>query len=330
MLSKTPRKYKKARYDVARFVFKHFPEARLAASDKEFILYCPWHDGHKKKLYVNAASGMYNCFVCGARGSFLDFVRRVVGLADHADVFKLLNVVMSDENADYIDFFDQKPQTERVWAPAIDYPTEHFPLWVGELGVEGKAAKEYLVGRGLTDNQIAYYKLGFCIGGRYDRRVLIPTFGPNGELVTFVCRDYTDLNPYKVMNPTEVEGNTNKDWVFNLYNALRTGHLIVTEGVFDAIAVGVSGVALFGKEATDSQLSKLVLDRPLRITCCLDADAPEYNKKLARLLSGVTPNVFVATLPEKDPSALFKDDPEALKYAILHAERYEPSWPAIW
>ena len=330
MQNKTRRKSNKIRYDIARFVFKYFPEARLAASDKEFILNCPWHDGHKKKLYVNASSGMYNCFVCGAKGGFSSFVRRVVGAEDHTDVSCILKALLSEEKAEYIDFFDQQRPSEKVLAPSVAYPPEYYPLWFNDLGTEGRAAEAYLLGRGLTKNQISYYRLGFCIGGRYDRRVLIPTFGPNEELVTFVCRDYTGKSPYKVLNPPEVEGNTNKDWVFNLYNALRTGHLIVTEGVFDAIAVGVSGVALFGKKATDSQLAKLVLDRPLRITCCLDADAPMDNEVLASQLSGITPNVFVAKLPEKDPADLFKDDPEALKYAILHAERYEPRWLSIW
>jgi len=329
MQNKTRRK-PKIRYDVARFVFKYFPEAKLAAAEKEFILQCPWHDGHKKKLYVNASSGMYNCFVCGARGGFLDFVRRVVGVEDRSDVTRLLNVLMADDSADYVNFFDQGGPKVTVDAPSIEYPPEYFPLWIGDLGMEGRAAEAYLLGRGLSKNQISYYKLGFCIGGRYDRRVLIPTFGPGGELVTYVCRDYTDKSPLKVLNPPEVEGNTNKDWVFNLYNALRTGHLIVTEGVFDAIAVGVSGVALFGKKATDSQLAKLVLDRPLRITCCLDADAPEDNEALASQLSGITTNVFLAKLPEKDPADLFRDDPESLRYAILHAERYEPRWISIW
>ena len=329
MQSKIHRKSNKIRYDVVRFVFKYFPEAKLASAEKEFILQCPWHDGHKKKLYVNASNGMYNCFVCGARGGFLDFVRRVVGVEDRSDITRLLNVLMSDENSDYVDFFAQGDRKIYVEASSMEYPEEYFPLWTGDLGIEGKRAEEYLFGRGLTKNQISYYKLGFCIGGRYDKRVLIPTFGPKGELVTFVCRDYTDKSSYKVLNPPEVEGNSNKNWVFNLYNALRTGHLIITEGVFDAMAVGVSGVALFGKKATDSQLAKLVMDRPLRVTCCLDADAPDDNEALASQLSGVTTNVFMAKLPDKDPSALLRDDPEALRCAILHAERYEPRWISI-
>lgn len=328
MLNKQRRKHTRARFDVVRFVYKYFPEAKLAASGKEFLLECPWHDGHKRKLYVNAASGVYNCFVCGARGGFFSFVRRVVGVAETADVTKLLTEIDNDTDTDYESYFEA-PQEVREFK-SISYPDFYYPLWGTELGESGRAAERYLMEkRGLTRNQIAYYKLGFCYGGRYSQRIIIPTFGPFGELVTYVGRDYTGNSTLKVLNPPEVDGESNKNWVFNLYPALRTGHLIITEGVFDAMGVGVSGVALFGKKATDTQLSKILFDAPLRITCCLDADASEDNEALAGQLSGILRNVYVAKLPHSDPADLAKDDPEALKYAILRAERYEPRWASF-
>jgi len=138
--------------------------------------------------------------------------------------------------------------------------------------------------------------------------VLIPTFGPGGELVTFVCRDYTGKSPYKVLNPPEVEGNTNKDWVFNLYNACKTRHIILCEGVFDAIGAGIEGVALFGKSCTDTQLYKIIEMKPLRLSILLDPDAQEEANSIARRFIPFVKDVRVCSVPDGyDPGSATKE-----------------------
>lgn len=320
---------RKAKYDVARFVYKHFPDAKLAASGDEFLLTCPWHDGHKKKLYVNVANGVYNCFVCSARGGFLDFVRRVVGLADHADVTRFLDALISDEAVEYVDFFEPELPVALDTIKPIQYPDGYYPFWAHkhDLGSDGRAAQEYLYKRGLTENQLDYYRLGFCIGGRYDRRVLIPTFGPLGELVTYVCRDYTDRNPLKVLNPPESGGDTNKHWVFNLYNASRARHLIICEGVFDAINTGIEGVALFGKHCTEAQFTKILGVNPLRISIMLDPDAQIEANELAQQFSSFIKDVRVCCVPfDYDPGNATR---EMIELALIDYKLPYSGWSSF-
>ena len=320
-------RYKQAKYDVARFVYKYYPDAKLAASGDEFLLTCPWHEGHKKKLYVNVSTGIYNCFVCNAKGGFLDFVRRTVGLVDRADVSSFLERLVTEESEEYVDFFEPEVKVVVDRPVALEYPYGWYPIWQGELGFEGRAARDYLYGRGLTDNQIAYYKLGFCIGGRYDKRIVIPTFGPYGELVTYVCRDYTGLNPLKVLNPPEAGGDTNKHWVFNLYNASRARHLIICEGVFDAINTGIEGVALFGKHCTEAQFTKILGVNPLRISIMLDPDAQIEANELAQQFSSFIKDVRVCCVPfDYDPGNATR---EMIELALIDYKLPYSGWSSF-
>lgn len=53
-------------------------------------------------------------------------------------------------------------------------------------------------------------------------------------------------------------GGSKKSFVlYNFYRALRTDYIVLTEGVFDAARVGVSGVAMFGKDLSSRQLQDL-------------------------------------------------------------------------
>lgn len=310
---------RKSKYNVQIFMDKYYPEAKLASDNKEYVVHCPWHEGSKRKLYVHAETGIFNCFVCGERGSFYDLVRKTLNL-QRDDVYSKVK-----EFSEVVDeLIPETKEVPKLSSYAIPYPDNYYPLFEGELGSEGLKARDYLYSRGLTDKQISYYKLGFCLEGRYAGRVIIPTFDKNGDLVTFAGRDYTGNLIPKVLNNSALPGtHGSKDWIFNLYNALRTDHLIVTEGPFDAMACGVSGVCIFGKGITETQIMRLVLDKPKRITLCLDSDASFDNEKLAQTLSSLHSNVYVASIPYGDPASIPKD---VLASSIKGAEKYESKW----
>lgn len=310
---------RKSKHNVFKFIDKYYPEAKLVSDSKEFAVQCPWHEGSKRKLYIHAETGVFNCFVCGEKGSFYDLVRRTLNL-NRDEVYQIAGGF--NESDDEITTIEESASVSPSFT--IPYPDHYYGLYGESIGSEGTKALEYLYGRGITDKQIAYYKLGFCLEGRYAGRVIIPTFDRYGNLVTYAGRDYTGNQMPKVLNNPAVPGtHGSKDWVFNLYNALRTDHLIVTEGPFDAMACGVSGVCIFGKGITETQIMRLVLDKPKRITVCLDADASFDNEKLAQTLSSLHSNIYVASLPYGDPDSVPKG---VLADCIKGAEKYVPKW----
>jgi DNA primase len=67
--------------------------------------------------------------------------------------------------------------------------------------------------------------------------------------------------------------------VYNWDVAVQTPYLIIVEGVFDAMAIGPSGIATLGKGVTDRQIDNIisfcVLKPDIHVIIMLDDDAQE-------------------------------------------------------
>ena len=48
------------------------------------------------------------------------------------------------------------------------------------LPLTSRNAQIYLKDRGLTKKDVIYWKIGYCDGGQYDGRILIPSFNKDG------------------------------------------------------------------------------------------------------------------------------------------------------
>lgn len=307
-------------YDVVKFIDQYYPDAHLTSNDKEYVLLCPWCEHDKRKLYVSIEKGVFNCFHCEAKGTFFALVKKTLALNKDKEVGQAIREFESSDPITFLNEPDVRPSAGGN--VAIQYPDGYYPLYGGtnELGVSGKQALDYLLNRGLTLSEVAYYKLGFCLVGKYEKRIIIPILNDNNELVSFVARDYTSTAPAKVLTPAALPGTSGiKDYVFNLQNAKHTRELIIGEGVFDAIALGVSGIAILGKQATEKQVQQILLDNPLKIVVSLDADAPKENQALALRLSTYNDNVYLATLPEGDPASVSK---EVLAQTLKNAVKF--------
>ena len=178
----------------------------------------------------------------------------------------------------------------------------------------------YLFNRGLSESDIDYYNIGFCTEGKLHDRVIVPVYS-NNNLVSYIARTIIDAKP-KVLTPPSLPGTHGvKDYVFNLDRAKETKVLYIGEGVFDAIALGVSGVCLFGKEATNKQLGTIINSATRRIVVCLDGDAYTYAIKLATKLLLHCNEVRVAKFPDtKDPASIDKVD---LKEILFNAKQFD-------
>jgi len=303
-------------YDVPKFVYHYFPDAKLSSDSREFLVACPWHEGHKRKLYISAEQGMYNCFSCGVHGSFFSLVKRVLATMKTK---QLNDFIKQYETSTPMVYLNDEVRPISGEGMLIDYPENFYSLCdYSLLGLQGKEALDYLIHRGLSQAEIAYYKIGYCLGGKYDKRIIIPVFKSNDELVSFVARDFSGFAKAKVLTPAALPGTSGiKDYIFNLQNAVYTKELLIGEGVFDAIALGKSGVAIFGKQATEKQVAQILLAKPLRIVVCLDYDAPNEKEALALRLSTYHSNVYVANLPYGDPASVSKSELDiSLKTAV--------------
>lgn len=290
---------KSFQYNIEKFLLKYNIPYRFASSDKEIVINCLFHDDTKGKLYISADKGIFNCFVCNETGTFRDLVKKMS-----------LNKRKDINSADFQEAVDIKPKPLILTEDEkLDWPAEYQPI-----GEENNEAKTYLLNRGITESQILYYRIGFCLSGRYGSRIIVPTFNEKEELVTFIARDYTGNLKPKVLNPSAKPGtHGNKDYVFNLHRAATLGHFLIGEGVFDAISLGTRGIALFGKSAADIQIAKIINKKPQRITIVLDPDARTEAGKLANQLIMHCPDVKIAYLPDGvDPNSIDKKELELI------------------
>lgn len=309
---------KPLQYNIEKFLLKYNIPYKFVSSNSEIVINCIFHEDTKNKLYISADRGLFTCFVCNEKGTFRDLVKRMA-----------LNKKKDISLSDFQETVDRKPKRVILREDVrIEWPPEYQPLFAQPSGrpvptCKGEPlyeAKEYLTNRGITDAQIQYYRLGVCMSGRYRGRIIVPTFNDKEELVTFVARDYTgELKP-KVLTPPALYGlHGVKDYVFNLHRAATLGHLLIGEGVFDAISLGIRGVALFGKTATNLQLAKIINKKPQRITIVLDPDARTEAEKLANQFIMHCPDVKIAYLPDGvDPNSAGK---ELLEITIKNAVR---------
>jgi DNA primase len=301
----------KRKYDVLRFVKRYIKEYAIISNGKEISVNCTFCSpkDYKKKLTVNAKSGLFHCWKCNEKGNFFKFTKQY-----GKSTVNIENFLVGTNFSGSI----KSNETETL----IQYPESFRFLSDSVLSVTARPYFKYLFDRGLTISDIDYYSIGYCTSGKLAQRVVVPVF--KGEtLVSYIARTIGTELP-KVLTPPSLPGTHGvKDYVYNLDRAKETKLLYIGEGVFDAIALGIHGICLFGKEATKRQLAEIINTNPRRIVVCLDGDAYKNSRKLANQLLLHNSDVRIAKFPEdQDPSSLSKEDRE---YYISQALRFDGS-----
>lgn len=299
---------------VKRFVREFFPGSSLNASN--IAIPCPLCGDGKRRLYINPKNGLWICFKCGAKGSFPKFVYKLAKDDPSLNPLEWLAesvyepivpdtappVVLDPLKA------DECPLPEDfqfMWeTPTLDGP---FAIVNADYVAMKNEAFNYLSGRGVNPLDIRY-GFGYCTRGKYAGRVIVPVTAINGVRVGWIARDISGKSPVKVLTPS---GSKIKNHVFGLGHALEDGHrhIVLVEGVFDALRHGTAFCALLGKMISAGQMSQLVRNRDKidRITVFLDADATHDGKLLVEHLKMYFKEVdFIdcAKLGFKDPAEI--------------------------
>jgi DNA primase len=136
---------------------------KLIRRGREHTGLCPFHNEKTPSFTVNDDKGFFHCFGCGAHGDVIGFVMRTEGLSFPEAVERLageagLQVPVASPE-------------ERVRAKAretLHGVNEAACVWFERQlrAPAGRAALDYLKGRGLGDETIARFRLGFAPEGR--------------------------------------------------------------------------------------------------------------------------------------------------------------------
>lgn len=301
----------------------------------ETIFHCPFcaadgADNTKFKLYVETEPdsdkfGIWHCFKCERHGG----PAKLVMMLNHIS-YGQAKQVLDSYNFNTVDLtkYDDSLTIEEqllIYMNQQGAPGAHIsqseplkapPLPIGykqlSKHLDDPRARPYIAycnRRGFTLADINRHAIGFVEDGsttRDDGR-LVPvrnslvflTFNNEGKYIYWNTRAI-DNNPVKSLNCPELPGCYSKKTVlFNLNNARNYMEIVFNEGVPDALTVGVSGIASFGKYVTDDQIKLLVdnIQPQQKVYLLQDMDAKKQMLDLGKRLSAKHPETYFVTNP---------------------------------
>jgi DNA primase len=241
---------------------------------------CPFHDERTPSLSVNAEHGLYHCFGCGASGDAISFVRETEGL-DFAEAIEHLaeryGVAVEREEED-IQAEEARRRRERLMR-LLDRTATFYMRYLWEAA-EAKGARDYLAARGLGEETLRAFRVGYAPsawnrvlvaghrdgyapeevvavglaqhgrqGGLFDRfraRITFPLADARGRVLGFGARAVRDSQRPKYLNSSENELYRKGRHLFGIDHArapaARAGRVIVVEGYTDVLALHGAGI----------------------------------------------------------------------------------------
>jgi len=138
----------------------------------------------------------------------------------------------------------------------------------------------YLNSRGITDEIISKYKIGYTVTGEFAYRIIVPSFDSEGQLNYFIARSWVPKK-MKYKNPTAekdkiIFNESIIDWDKDIY---------LVEGVFDGFFLDNS-IPMLGKKISALLFETLYLKSKSYIHIVLDGDAISDAIKLYHELNG--------------------------------------------
>lgn len=279
----------------------------LKRRGRNLVGLCPFHSEKTPSFNLYPENGSFYCFGCGAGGDVITFVMKIENL-DYIEAVKFLaqraGMEMPENTYD-----DGMGKLKMRIFEANREAARFFNKKLYEA--EGKEGLEYFYRRGLPDNIIRRFGLGYSPKSRFalcdhlrklrftdteiiaanlafrsndgrrlvDRfadRVMFPIIDLRGNVIGFGGRILTDQKP-KYLNTSDTPAFKKSANLFSLNNAKNTGSrtLILCEGYMDVIALNRAGfknaVATLGTALTQEQ-AMLMKRYADEVIICYDAD----------------------------------------------------------
>lgn len=232
-------------------------------SRDELLFKCPFCEHHKRKLSINLSLDVFKCWICNTRGGIDYIVKRFASPKNKKQWSIISQSVDLSESTNLLGELEEPEKDERQ---TINLPEEYICLAKNNLPHEANKALKYLYDRGITRNDILFYKIGFCSDGPYKNRIIFPSFDMLGDCNYFIARSYKgDWLKYK--NP-----QASKNIIFNEILIDWKREITLVEGIFDSIKTWNSIPLLGSTLNTSSALFKRIVAAGVPVYVGLDGD----------------------------------------------------------
>lgn len=247
----------------------------LKKSGRSYKGRCPFHQEKSPSFFVWPEEKRFKCFGCDAGGDAISFTQRLLGKTFVDTVRDLAKELGIDLEADV----DPATRERQQVKDATDFAAQHFTARLWDLS-EGQHAREYLRSRGLDEDVMRSFGLGWAplawseladalreqgllaFGekaglvaprqrgeGYYDTfrgRVIIPIRSPEGRTIAFGGRLLKGEDGPKYLNSRENRLYNKSEVLFGVDQARdeirRRRSAVLCEGYFDCIGLHQAGV----------------------------------------------------------------------------------------
>jgi len=283
-------------------------KARLVSGLREILVRHDACGDTKGHLYINIEHGCFICHHCQMSGNLADVLNELCDL----------HPFEAWKEASRILFGEEEPEDRTYLVapkPKVMQPIKLPPEFIPDDG--NGLAGQYLASRGLEKWLCREYGLGFCLGGHYGYRVIVPVY-TQGELRTFIARTWVNQEP-KILT---AHGSQAGRALFNIDN-LEPPACTLVEGVFDALRLQRIAAATLGTHSTQEQRD-ILKDMGFHIIVLL-RDGDDAGRRAARIeafeLRDAMFEVWIADLPDGvDPGSATE---EQLHQVLWDAKKVE-------
>jgi len=263
--------------DIVEVVSAHTDLRRQGA---RYVGLCPFHEERTPSFSVEPQEKLYHCFGCGVGGDVIKFVEEKDGLG-FAEAVEMLadryGVELEREQED--PRAEARRQRRRRLEQLLDRAAAFYANYLWESS-EAEKAREYLAGRGLGEEVLRAFGVGYApsawdkilvrgqqagfsveelrgvglvqrgrSGGEYDRfreRIMFPIRDRRGRVLGFGGRAMRSDQGAKYVNTAETDFFHKSQMLYGADRAkaaiAKAGRAVVVEGYTDVLALHQAGI----------------------------------------------------------------------------------------
>jgi DNA primase len=128
----------------------------LRREGRNFKALCPWHDDSKPSLQVNPQRQSFKCWVCNIGGDVFSFIMKM----EHVEFPEAMQMLADRAGIKLTKQQLKSGDDKQLWFKVLAWAEERFHQYLLQ-SPEAEIARRYFDDRGITEESLGRFKLGF-------------------------------------------------------------------------------------------------------------------------------------------------------------------------